>query len=475
MRGALGRLVWVAVLVPSLARPMGGSVPPGLPGTFVLGVANGNPGTLNWVLQTRAQNGACWDAHYQYLAGGVNTDVGWETWNDPPGQFITYFAQDAAANGLLPVFTYYEIVPSTPNAYDESRTLVKLQNAALMRDYYQNYKLALDKIRGHSGPVILHVEPDLWGTIHASVFDTSNDPAAVPVSVGSSGYAPVAGFANNAAGFSQALVDLRDRFAPSAILAIHYSAWANNDLFHCTGSCPKATVDFELAKSVEFFGRLMSPRRWDLLFADPDDRDADFHYLRGRGNRWLSPSATNIGGPPPSFERMLYILNALSDGLQMRSMLWQLPIGNSYYKTCNNSDWHTRDNLVEYFLPPVGAYGGPQDAGSAIGRFAAAGVIGLLFGSGGEETTHFTDLRGDGVTNPNSSTPGAPGFSVWGQAQSVHPDDDGGYLRLGSAAYCAAGRYVLPGAPGGEEVGAAALVPAALALALLGVRVRSRR
>jgi len=50
---------------------------------------------------------------YQYLAGGVNTGGGWATWN-AGARFPTYYIQDSARNGLVPVFTYYQMLQSAP-------------------------------------------------------------------------------------------------------------------------------------------------------------------------------------------------------------------------------------------------------------------------------------------------------------------------------------------------------------------------
>ena len=46
---------------------------------------------------------------YQYLAGGANTGSGWATWNTN-GDFAKFYIQDSAANGIIPVFTYYMLL-----------------------------------------------------------------------------------------------------------------------------------------------------------------------------------------------------------------------------------------------------------------------------------------------------------------------------------------------------------------------------
>src|SRR5450631_1874238 len=45
---------------------------------------------------------------YQYLAGGVNTAKGWETWN-PDGSFVSRYIAESQAHHIVPVFSYYEI------------------------------------------------------------------------------------------------------------------------------------------------------------------------------------------------------------------------------------------------------------------------------------------------------------------------------------------------------------------------------
>src|SRR5262249_5659828 len=51
---------------------------------------------------------------YQYLAGGANTGGGWATWNTN-GDFAKFYIQDSMANGIIPVFTYYMMLQSSPS------------------------------------------------------------------------------------------------------------------------------------------------------------------------------------------------------------------------------------------------------------------------------------------------------------------------------------------------------------------------
>lgn len=100
-------------------------------------------------------------------------------------------------------------------------------------------------------------------------------------------------------------------------------------------------------------------------------------------------------------------------------MLWQVQIGNTLYAACNNTYNHYQDNRVQYFLQA----GNRQH----IVDFAAAGVIGILFGRGADGPTNFEDSAGDGVTNPAPINGNTLTSSV--------SDDDGGFLRFSSKAY----------------------------------------
>ena len=81
------------------------SLPNGLPTHFFFGLAAhpDGSGLYGWL----PESGVPWAMAYQYLAGGVNTNQGWETWN-PNGTFALNYAQGAAQHGYIPMFVYYE-------------------------------------------------------------------------------------------------------------------------------------------------------------------------------------------------------------------------------------------------------------------------------------------------------------------------------------------------------------------------------
>jgi len=384
----------------------GGGVPAGLPTTFALVLANG-PGGESWM----TGSGVPWSYRYQYLAGGVNAGGGWATWNSPAGQFATYYLDASASMGVIPVFTYYMLTQSNPNPVDGDPG-PNLNNASTMSAYFADWKLLMQKCGAFGGTTIVHVEPDLWGYLQVQ---SGANPTAFSVAVASSGFAEVAGFANNVRGLAQALVALRNTYAPNALLAWHASAWATGvDLIANSGD-PNTLG----SQTAAFYAALTAP--FDLLFVDPSDRDAGFYqYVVGDGGaHWWDDA---------DFTRFRDWIAALTSATGKKVMLWQIPMGNTLYRSCSNMWGHYQDNRAEYFLGAGGT--------AHISAYVSAGAIGLLFGGGAGGCTSVQDAMADGVTNP------AP---VNGNSLTATvSDDDGGFLRSAAAAYYASGLVPIP-------------------------------
>ena len=353
---------------------------------------------------------------YQYLAGGVNTGQGWSTW-DTGAQFPTYYIQDSARNGVVPVFSYYQIRPSSPGngMGEQDGDLANLGNVTTMRAYYADLKLFFQRAGAQSGStVILHVEPDLWGYIQQRYGD---DAAAAPAIVGASGTAELAGLPDNAAGFARAVVKLRDTYAPNVLLGYHLSLWGTN-VDPLLQRPTDAEIDALATRSARFFTSLDAA--FDVAFAEFSDRDAARTRTQSGGaDPWWYPS---------DFARNVRYLAKFSTLTQKRIVMWQIPLGNTTMRAENNTWNHYQDNKVEWLL---------DDPGRAnLSAYARAGVIAFLFGRGGDGSTCACDAAGDGVTNP------AP---IGGNTRvSLSADDDGGYFRERAAAYYAAGSVVLP-------------------------------
>jgi hypothetical protein len=389
----------------AVASASAASIPVGLPDHLGIGLMNG-PLQLSWM----TASGIPWDYRYQYLTGGVNTGEGWTTWNDPPGSFADIYLQDSGANGYIPVLTYYQVVPSAPDPWGEDVS-IKLQNASTMQAYYAEWKLLMQKAGAYGNPVVVHVEPDLWGYMQQGYGNNANN---VPVKVAASGFGEVAGYPNTAAGFARALIHLRDVYAPNVVLGYHFSHWATGEDLIINDADPIAIADQLWA----FYQSLGA--NFDLIFFDPTDRDAAYYQLWDGGAHWWDDA---------DYTRYRTFVGRLVEKTGKWAVLWQVPIGNTLYRSQNNSWGHYQDNHVQNWV------GDRQH----LLDYVDAGVMAIMYGAGAYGMSMYTDEMGDGITNP------APinGNNLVAQ----YADDDGGYLRLKAAQYYQEGPIDLSGSP----------------------------
>jgi hypothetical protein len=401
---------------PGPVPPGTGAIPAAFPQYLSFGVMS-QPGSASALDDMRNRNGAKFIFRYQYLTGGVNTNRGWEHWQSPLGQFATYYMQESAQHGYIPTFVYYEICLSNgpqPGSYCGGHNIQQdtgnLASASTMNAYYANWVLMLQKIGAFGKPVLVIVEPDLWGFLQNAANGTDN-AANIPASVGSSGFADAAGFPDTARGFSWALLHMRDKYARNAFLALHASTWATGtDIATNTSSsldvAGVARREANFLNTAGLFGNPSGVSSWDVVSNDI----ADFDSGQPGGRSWWDRYNQTF----PNFARYLTFIGDLSQYTRHRIVMWQVPMGNQYFDTMNNSPGHYQDNRAEYIL------------GNAT-SFAAAGVIAVLFGPGNGGTMN-TDAMNDGVTNPapiNSYE-----CNMCNNHTSSYSDDDGGYLRI---------------------------------------------
>jgi len=433
-------LLLLLLAIPASAR----ADTPGLPAHFALGVSAAPNDT--WM----PRSGIAWDYAYQYLAGGVNTGSGWRTWNDR-GQFPLWYAQGAAKNHYVPVLTYYMLLQSNGpcGGCDEAqKNLSHLNDAGVMAAFFEDFAALMqrlgggahDGIGGYGGPAIVHVEPDLSRYAMQAVLDAShcfgfcagsgNDPGLLKAAVARSGNPAVAGYPDTYQGFNWALLHLRDLYAPNVRLALHVSDWAT---LHDVGLDADPNEDFAglgamAGKFAALSGAAQAPRgtsSYDLLFNDVSDRDAGYYsHVLGRQGVWWDRANQTL----PNFHGWEQYVAGFAQAAGKPVMVWQIPIGNQYFRTENNTDGHYQDNRVEYFLDHVA-------------ELRQAGIVGLLFGAGNGGSTVNTDGKHDGVTNPAPICiqEGTSGQPICNNHASTVPDDDGGYLRLAAQRYYAAG------------------------------------
>ena len=389
------------------------SLPAGWPATLQIGMADAPGGAA--AMKATANFGF----RYQYLAGGVNTGNGWANWNTN-GAFVTYYIQDSVANGILPVFTYYQIRQSSPGdaQYEPDGVYNNLQNTATMTAYYNDLKLFFQRAGAFpNNKVVLHVEPDMWGYMQQRA--TNDNAATVPAKVAATGMAELAGLPNTVPGFAQAVKKLRDTYAPNVVLGYHVSVWGTNyDIIY--GTWTDAQVDALGVRSGNFYTSLGT--NFDIAFVDQLDRDAGYKQaIDGNPNAWYDAA---------DYAHTVRYYAAFTGVAQKRLVVWQIPYGNTKMRAMNNTWNHYQDNHVEWLLDDV--------TRAHLQDYVNAGVVAFMFGGGASGTTCACDAAGDGITNP------APinGNSL----ASLNADDDGGFFRQKAAAYYATGALPLTGA-----------------------------
>jgi hypothetical protein len=331
----VARLVVLTLLTLALlAVPASARLPQGWPHRLEIGVADQPGGAA--ALEAKAPFGF----RYQYLAGGVNTGSGWSTWN-PNGTFVTRYISESRAAGMVPVFTYYQLLQSTPAAGgDESaKDRANLANAATMRAYWRDLTLFFRRAHG-KGLVVAQIEPDLWG------------------------YLEQVGAAGRARAFARHVVRLRDRYARNVALGWHLSIWGTKE--DPTYSKPSlGHMDALAARSAAFWRKAGGPG-FDVVFLDVEDRDAGFN--------------AKVNGDPRSgwgaedYARNTAYLRGFHRRTHEPIVLWQLPLGNS---TLDDTWQHFTDSRVEWWLGDVAHLRTDRDAG----------VVALLFGGGADGTT----------------------------------------------------------------------------------------
>ena len=377
----------LALLV--VAAPAAAKLPPlphGWPKTMQIGLTDAPGGAA--ALHASAPFGF----RYQYLAGGVNTGQGWSTWN-PDGTFASMYVQDSWSHGTIPVLTYYMLLQSNPKGGDEAQTdLAHLRDPQVMQAYWQDVRLLFQRVHG-AKPVVVHVEPDLWGYIEQ----------ANAIELGSA--------------FAQQWVSLRNQLAPNVILAYHMSGWGTKHdiVFEDPND---ATVRAYAAQSAAFYRALHA--KFDISFEDFSDRDAGFYAkINGNPNTWFTPA---------DFHRHLLYGATFVKLAGIRMAAWQIPLGNTLMRAENNTWGHFQDNRVEWLLGASGR--------AHLRAYAAAGYAGFLFGGGAGGTTCACDAQKDGITNPDP---------IGGNTRaSLSADDDGGYFRAQARAYYRTGALRLP-------------------------------
>jgi len=424
-------LVLASLALTSSVATAQAPLPAAWPKQIELGMAD-SPGGAAAMKSTTA-----FKFRYQYLAGGANTGSGWATWNTN-GDFAKFYIQDSVANGIIPVFTYYMMLQSSPStgSSEGARDSSNIQNTSTMTAYYNDVKLFFQKAGAFpTQPVVLHVEPDLWGYLEQLA--TNNNAATVPAKVSETGLSELAGLPSNVSGFARAIIKLRDTYAPNVMVAYHISVWGTGTDIALSNPSD-ATVDALGAKAAAFYNSLGA--NFDVAFGEFSDRDSGFYqYVYGNPNAWWDSE---------DFRRNVRFLGDFSTAASKRIVMWQIPLGNTKMRAQNNTDGHYQDNRPEWLLD--------EPARTHLAAYRDAGVVAFLFGGGAGGTSCACDGKGDGVTNPaaingnvlvSAAGTGTPLFDGATLTTPYAANDDGGFFRWKAWQYYQTGAMSLSSAP----------------------------
>jgi len=375
------------------------------------------PLDIDWMITS----GVPWKYRSQYLAGGVNTGTGWETWNLPAGIFARNYMEDSRTAAYIPVLTYYEILQSNPGLglTEGEIDYNNLNNAATMNAYYANFKLLMEVAAAYGGKVVVHIEPDLWAYMQQRANGAGAD--SISAMVRSSGFAEVADLPDTVQGFSWALLRLRDLFAPNVTMAIHASMWSSGvDLASSTDPALDAVAVADATAAFLGSSGLSDnayASTWDVVFNDVDDHNAGWWSSTGQTTATFTHWWDRNNVVFPNFSRYLAWVSELHLKSARQLVAWQVPEGNQYFLTENNTCGHYQDNVAEYFLAhPADLY--------------SSGIVAVIFGSGNACQSDYRDLQLDGITNNGGVPTSDYQCDACNTNVSMYPDDDGGYLRL---------------------------------------------
>jgi hypothetical protein len=409
-------------------------LPAQLPSHLGIGLSAdlGSGGLGGWVPDSHIP----FDYVYQYLAGGVNTGQGWQTWDLRAG-FPVMYASEAASQHHVPVFSYYMIEQSKlPCSCDEAQgDLTKLNDRAVMAAYFEDFRTLMQRlgpgtwggVKGFGGTVIVQVEPDLSGYAEQAVLNSrvcygyctgwGNNPSLLAAAVSNTGVADVRGFPNTYLGFNEGLLHLRDLYAPNVLLAFHESPWSTGQAVGVSSSTSldaarlgRVAGSFAALSGVDQVKAKVST--YNLVFTDVADHDAELTGI------WWDPTNRHF----PDFVQWEQYVGASVSVFRRPVFVWQVPLGNQWFDTENGSYGHTQDNRIQYF------FAHPE-------QLMNAGIAAVLFGAGNAGSTTSGYTQNVAVNNLAPTCHLLYRVETCADHRPIYADDDGGYLRIRSMLY----------------------------------------
>ena len=166
--------------------------------------------TRSWPPTVRESHGIRWNFLYWYHLNTASDEV------------LPARLSEAQEQGVIPVLTHYQLLDrGTDAGYtgDEEWDVViqAVQDADVMRGYYDNVQALMEGAADFGTYLIFQTEPDSTTWLRQYHTGETWDANNGAVAVASSGHPDLADLPDTIAGYAQALVRLRDRYAPDNV------------------------------------------------------------------------------------------------------------------------------------------------------------------------------------------------------------------------------------------------------------------
>jgi hypothetical protein len=344
--------------------------------------------------------------------------VGGPSWDfhrrspDPAAQKITTLESE----GAQPYVNYYvlrDLGRGVGNDASEQDVLKQLTAAPKMKIYWTDVTHFLQQLGSLHQALPVDVEFGVSSTVEALVGDARKAKAVIA----SSGDRDLAGLPNTFAGWAQAWVRLRNKYAPKVMLGLPVDPWAAGDyLVPWKGDVYKNADVVAWAHNFGEYYKTLGTR-FDFI---------NYVVAVGEAGRLTTPDG-DYYAHKADFDRLVTWVRGISQQAHIRVVLESVPVGNTIMAPENNTRFHWQDVYAQWLLG--------DNSYRHLVRMRDAGVIGIVFGFGyaNKDVTCPCDAANDGETQGVGPTATPTG------ELAKSSDDDGGYLHDRIDAYLGRG------------------------------------
>jgi hypothetical protein len=281
------------------------------------------------------------DIYDQYLAG--NGATGWPTYASPSGAYVQVVANNADCLGAVPMFTVYQMAASGEGNMDV------LHDFAFMRQYWDQLRLMFTQIKSYGKPVLVNLEPDLWGYTQR----ISRDPTVQFVHVGVASV-DCTNLSDDVIGLAGCMIQMARKYAPNAYIGFPPSQFQ------------------DVAATENAYMKRLGTDKADFSVMQTLDRDIgciEAKYAAANCDRatvakiWDTTNATS-----PNFTEHFAYARTYFEAIGLPLIWWQTPLGVPS-ATAGGTALAFRDNRAAYFL-------------SKPSELVAAGGVGVVYSPG---------------------------------------------------------------------------------------------